>query len=267
MLSKYAINKQKGNIGEAFVQFFLSRFALVHKVDGGNDLGNDFFCELFLEEYPTNILFYVQVKLWCSEPRVKESTKDYWRKAQIPVYLFWVKCAGKEFDDIVLDDALDEASWVVKYKRMTAELHKEKAEGFEDFDLLKFKRDLMIDYARSMFIRGFTPVFDAGMFFTEKERSNLDLARFQNPARSLIKEDQYVETVLDESWSHFISVAHLLHRMYKELKKEEYLKGAEDCINLAETLYGISNVTDVDHVLAYLWSVKKEIRNSRNQLG
>ena len=151
----------KGNIGEALVQYLLSHFCLVHKIDGSSDVGNDFICELIKENYPTNLLFYVQVKFWKSAPTPSPTTIEYWKGSPIPVYLFWIK--GDPPSSFLNGDLLNFRNSEKYYKRMTPKLHrpeKHKNEKFKKFSEKEFKRDLIVDYARTQYQRGFLPVIE-----------------------------------------------------------------------------------------------------------
>ena len=141
-LPKYTKEKMKGNIGEALVQYLLSHFCLVHKIDGSSDVGNDFICELIKENYPANLLFYVQVKFCKSPPSSSPSTIEYWKGSPIPVYLFWVK--GDLPISFLNGDLMNFRNSEKYYKRMTPKLHrpdKHKREQFKKFTEKSFKRE------------------------------------------------------------------------------------------------------------------------------
>src|SRR5687768_7189459 len=119
ILPRYTDLKRKGNTGEALAQYIFSKFCLVHKIDGSNDIGNDFICELIKNQYPTNLLFYIQIKYTDRAPRIRKETLEYWKGSPIPVYLFWIK------DNIppgaFSNDALGKS--YISYKRYTPILH------------------------------------------------------------------------------------------------------------------------------------------------
>ena len=152
-MTKYSENKRKGNIGEAFVQAILSSFCLVHKIDGSQDLGNDFICELTKGEFPTNILFYVQVKHWSSSPQTSQMQKqfEYWKGSPIPVFLFWLNAKKTIPFDKINELELKEKIIELKYKRYTPITHgntEPKIRTFKPFTKYEFLRDLMVDYAQ-----------------------------------------------------------------------------------------------------------------------
>lgn len=115
------------HLGEGLFLSLISEYAILHKVDGGNDIGIDFFCEWINQEKSesTNILFAVQLKtarsnkIICNsigndkgrsglelydikrknknglsngniDNSIESKTIEYWRGFEIPVYLFVV---------------------------------------------------------------------------------------------------------------------------------------------------------------------------------
>ena len=232
-LPKYTRNKMKGNIGEAFVQYILSKFCLVHKIDGSNDIGNDSICELIKNEYPTNLLFYVQVKHTERKPSVRKETLKYWKDSPIPVYLFWVK--GKNTS---LNYKVESIEKYIKYKRFTPIVHKSrhKDEDFKEYSEIKFKKDLLIDYARCQYYRGFTPIIKPKDFLVSNSNE------FIVPEDVFYIKDvipEYKNEILDKSWVNLFTVAVLLYREGE--KDKNTLEMALKAIDLADLLRRKSN--------------------------
>lgn len=201
-LPKYTQRKHKGNIGEAVAQFVLSIFSIVHKIDGSNDIGNDFICELVRDQYPTNLLFYIQVKYTQDAPSIRAETKSYWRGSPIPVYLFWIKDNG---DPPILFQPKD-----VFYKRYTPILHnikKHRNEKFKEFNENVFKRDLFVDYARTQYIKGFTPILEPGDFISFEKNKYLG-PRYHLYFKDVIPE--YKKQILRRGWVNAFVTAGLL---------------------------------------------------------
>ncbi len=90
---KYTDRKKKGNKGAAYLEYKLTDFVLMHKIDEAKDLGNDFICELVDGESPTRVLFFIQCKAHKDKPNLEKDKKTigYWKGFNIPVYVFWVK--------------------------------------------------------------------------------------------------------------------------------------------------------------------------------
>jgi hypothetical protein len=206
-LPKYTIEKQKGNIGEALVQYLLSDFCLVHKIDGSNDVGNDFICELIRDQSPTNLLFYVQVKYTKNKPRIKKETLEYWKTSPIPVYIFWIKDKIPPRAGIILSP--DHFKDVQKmYKRCTPVVHNEikhKNEDYKIFERKKFKRDLIIDYTRTQYKKGFAPVVQPRDFLTLEEKKEIGFPQYQFLINDVIKE--YTKEIIAGGWSNLFSLA------------------------------------------------------------
>jgi hypothetical protein len=51
-----------GNRGEAYLEFIMSKYCLMHKIAGYKDVGIDYLCEWLVGNSPTRILFGIQVK-------------------------------------------------------------------------------------------------------------------------------------------------------------------------------------------------------------
>ncbi|MDD5415921.1 MAG: DUF4365 domain-containing protein [Candidatus Daviesbacteria bacterium] len=229
-LPVYTANKRKGNIGEALAQYIFSKFCLVHKIDGSNDLGNDFICELIRDQHPTNLLFYVQVKYTNNPPRIKEETKEYWKSSPIPVYIFWIK--DKKPPVIFDPDLFRKAK--TYYKRLTPLLHNEskhKNEKFKPYKEIDFKRDLIVDYVRTQYKEGFTPIIEPRAFLNIDEKLQTDLPQYAFYIRDVIPE--YSEDILSKGWANLFSLAVIL---YKKGDREN-LELAHHLIDLAITLY------------------------------
>lgn len=133
ILKSYTI----GNRGEAFLEFMMSKHALMHKVVGYKDIGLDYLCEWITEGNPSRVLFGIQVKTSDTsditlkhEGRNKgmnglekykfekvvpswditEKTINYWFGFEIPLFIFFVLKDKQEFD--------------CYYQRLTPTLHK-----------------------------------------------------------------------------------------------------------------------------------------------
>lgn len=232
-LPKYTKQKMKGNIGEALVQYLLSHFCLVHKIDGSNDIGNDFICELIKENYPTNLLFYVQVKFCKTAPTPSPTTLEYWKDSPIPVYLFWIK--GDPPTSFLNGDLLDFRNNRKFYKRMTPKLHspeRNRKESFKEFDEQSFKRDLIIDYARTQYRKGFLPIIEPRDFLALSEKQALGLPEYQLLIRDVIPE--YKDIILKRSWIQPFVTASLLSRHESSV---ESLEIALELVKLAQKLF------------------------------
>lgn len=232
-LPQYTKNKMKGNIGEALVQYLLSSFCLVHKIDGSNDVGNDFICELIKENYPTNLLFYVQVKFTARSPRIRKETIEYWKGSPIPVYVIWVK--GDPPNSFTNNDSFDSDKSEKLYKRMTPFIHnpgKHKNEKFKKFEEKDFKRDLIVDYARTQYQKGFLPIIEPRDFLTLDEKLVLRLPKYQLPVRDVIPE--YKDKILKRSWIQPFVVSKLLSESNQD---HESLQIAYYLIEAAQKLF------------------------------
>ena len=212
MLPQYHKNKMKGNIGESIAQYVLSKFALVHKIDGSYDVGNDFICELIKDQYPTNLLFYVQVKYTQLEPRINPKTLNYWKGSPIPVYLFWVKDLGTT-PRLPTNPTAYESIPTIEYKRCTPFLHKNKSqesEGFQVFSRVDFLNHLLIDYSRTQYIKGFTPILRPRDFLTMDDKLEIGLPQHQLHIRDVIPE--YSKHILENGWINLFSLATVLSK-------------------------------------------------------
>lgn len=256
MLPRYTKNKMKGNIGEALVQYILSKFCLVHNIDGSNDVGNDFICELIKDEYPTNLLFYVQVKYTQTEPRIKNETLEYWKGSPIPVYIFWIKDidpgSAKKMDLDLLKH-LKESYFV--YKRMTPILHgKSTNEEYKMYHPLDFKRDLMIDYARTQYFLGYTPMIQPRAFFNIDEKIQIGLDQYALYISDLIP--MYSREILQNGWANLVSLAVTL----VGTNQQEDLVSAKLLIGQAERL---AEKSETGHVSYFFIRQVKEIIESK----
>lgn len=234
-LPKYTENKMKGNIGEAFVQYVLSEFCLVHKIDGSNDVGNDMICELVKNEYPTNLLFYVQVKYTIRKPTIGEKTLGYWEGSPIPVYVFWVKDKDHK-DGISESPQFNELLSRTKYKRYTPIIHGEKQqndEKFINFDRTGFLNCLVEDYVRCQYRVGFTPIISPRDFLTFDDKVLLGL-----PKELFIENivPSYRKNILENSSSNLLGIVISLFGRWDEKKNEKDRILALDLIKMARTL-------------------------------
>ncbi|MBI5356656.1 DUF4365 domain-containing protein [Candidatus Collierbacteria bacterium] len=206
-LPAYPKRKMKGNIGEALAQYVLSKFCLVHKIDGSNDIGNDLICELIRDESPTNLLFYVQVKYSNKNPQIRKETLEYWKDSPVPVYLFWIK--DKNPTPIYSSDNFSELEKY--YKRYTPILHnpqKHSSEKFKLYEELQFKRDLIIDYSRTQFFKGYAPIIEPRDFLNMNEKMKLEFRQYVFYIKDVIPE--YSKQILSQSWLHIFTSAVLL---------------------------------------------------------
>lgn len=203
---KYTAEKRKGNIGEALVQYLLSDFCLVHKIDGSNDIGNDFICELIRDQSPTNLLFYVQVKYTKQKPRIKKATFEYWKTSPIPVFVFWIKDNPPIGGSLISANHFENVE--KKYKRYTPVIHNErrhKKEDYKIFDRKIFLRDLIIDYSRTQYKKGFTPTIKPRDFLTLEDKMEIGFPQYQLLIRDVIPE--YTEEIIKGGWSNLFSLA------------------------------------------------------------
>lgn len=216
-MAKYAFRRKKGNIGEAFVQYILSDFCLVHKIDGSKDIGNDMICELIQGESPTNILFYVQVKYWDTKtPTISEELLEYWKGSLIPVYLFWVKSSEEDQLLPLMNINFRKEIKNLEYRRYTPEVHgndEEKNKEFHPFSKKRFFRDLMVDYARCQYVKGFTPIIKKNDFI-ELDNDNFDKLYLKQNCLFIddLIPDEYAKNILNNSWVNILCTAILLHK-------------------------------------------------------
>ncbi len=209
-LPKYTKEKMKGNIGEALVQYILSRFCLVHKIDGSSDIGNDFICELIKDQFPTNLLFYIQVKYTKRKPKIKKTTLEYWKTSPIPVYLFWIKKVK------LIPIPIDRQPFLVLekyYKRFTPLLHEKKSqssENFKPFNEFTFRRDLIVDYIRTQYEKGATPIIKPRDFLSLDDKLRIGFGPYKLFIGDVIP--KYSKQILSLSWVNMFSAATLLFR-------------------------------------------------------
>lgn len=226
-MTEYSDKKRKGNIGEAFVQCVLSSFCLVHKIDGSQDLGNDFICEITKGKYPSNILFYVQVKYWREEPKDSDlrSQLEYWEGSPIPVYLFWINERQKLPFEILNNLDLKQSIPQLSYKRYTPITHGNKElqiKKYKPFSKFTFLRDVMVDYARCQYKRGMATVIKKSDF-TEIEKFRIpigDNCLFVND----VIPNEYTAEFIANSWANLIAASKSLYTKYQN---------DQECLNLA----------------------------------
>jgi len=142
-----------GNRGEAYLEFIMSKYCLMHKIAGYKDIGIDYLCEWLVGDSPTRILFGIQVKTsdisgvelqhlgrnkglnglemfkftnttpsW----KINENTINYWFGFEIPLYLFFVLKNNSSFD--------------CYYQRLTPILHK-KDKGKAVVEIQNYKNN------------------------------------------------------------------------------------------------------------------------------
>lgn len=184
---KFTIQARRGIKGEAFFEALIVDYSLPHHIVGAKDLGIDYICEWINGDKPTGVLYAVQVKTFSNETakpekigvenlngldkytiihtnlNINDTTRHYWRKLGMPVYLFAV----------VITEATDEKAEELNcyYKRFTPCLtssaqHENlgfyKANQGDKFIAYKdeqerklgFVRDLFIDYMRWVYYKG-----------------------------------------------------------------------------------------------------------------
>lgn len=132
-----------GNRGEAFLEFIMSKYCLMHKVVGYKDIGIDYICEWLSGGTPSRILFGIQVKTSESKDieliykgvksgfnelafynikkfswSIEEKTIEYWSGFEIPLFLF---CVIRNSED----------QFNCYYSRLTPILHRETKEGIK----------------------------------------------------------------------------------------------------------------------------------------
>ncbi len=241
-MTQYSENKRKGNIGESFVQCILSSFCLVHKIDGSQDLGNDFICELTKGKYPSNILFYVQVKYWKKEPKNSDikNLLEYWEGSPIPVYLFWID--GKDQMPFELINKLDSKQKIdqLKYKRYTPITHgnlEPRIQSFKPFSKFDFLRDIMVDYARCLYKKGMSTVIKKDDF-TEIDKAKIPLGDNCLFVHDVIP-NEYKSEFIQNSWTNLIASAKSIYT--DNPNDENYLNLALDHAELAKKMIDHSN--------------------------
>ncbi len=94
-------NQLKGNVGEAFVMYQLSKFCYVRPAFNGTDIGIDLYCELLDKGNAPFLHFWVQVKhggasyITINQDGTaifsfNRSHLEYWGKQPVPVFVFLV---------------------------------------------------------------------------------------------------------------------------------------------------------------------------------
>lgn len=257
---KYNINKHKGNVGEAIAQYFLSKFCLVHKIDGCNDLGNDFICELIKEHAPTNLLFYVQAKFTKSKPRISKSTENYWKSSPIPVYIFWIsEETSHSSQNSPLPRDPERMIGRIKYLRMTPKLHlpeKHADEAYKKYNELDFKRDLLVDYARTQYAVGFTPIIKPRSYLSLEDKNAAGIGKYVLYVRDVIPE--YRQRILGNAWAQNFVVAELLFQKGDQLS----LRNAQKAIDLAFSLISDDDKNIFSDYYARMCDLRQVISNS-----
>lgn len=212
----------QGNIGEAYVQYLLSLFTLVHKIDGSNDVGNDFICELVHDQSPTNLLFYVQVKYTIVEPVIKLATWNYWKSSPIPVYIFWIKKEKGQgrLENLPFEALIDNT----RYKPCTPLLHEKKGRTsgeFIQYNRQGFLRDLIDDHSRTAYMKGYATLIKPRDYLNldEKIAIGLPLRHLSVEMISLI----YAKRIIDNGWINLYALAVSLHKVGGRKKDTEAL--------------------------------------------
>lgn len=263
---QYSDEKRKGNIGEAFVQGILSSFCLVHKIDGSQDIGNDFICELTKGEYPANILFYVQVKYWKKEPRDSDIKNqfEYWKSSPIPVFLFWIDGDEKMPFELINDLDSKQIIHQLKYKRYTPITHgniEEKIQTFKSFSKFGFLRDIMVDYARCLYKRGMSTVIKKEDF-SEIEKHKIPLGD-----NCLFVEDvipnEYKTEFITNSWTNLIATAKSLYTINPN--DEKYLTLALEHAELAKKMIDLSSQKYLGFII-FLENLIKDIQSNLEKI-
>ncbi len=260
-IPKYTTSKMKGNIGEAFVQYVLSDFCLVHKIDGSNDVGNDMICELIKDQYPTNLLFYVQVKYTKDEPKIKPSTRAYWKNSPIPVYVFWVQDAEPVGSKQVPQGSFKGLENRTEYKRFTPIVHgtvKESKERYKKFIRQDFLFDLLDDYTRCQYIKGFMPVLQPRDFLALDEKRAMSLPRHILEVKKLTP--KYRKSILKNSWSNLFGIAASLYEESPEKGSRAKLKLALALLQSAKKLINKKQV-DESNSRENMAEYEQKIRN------
>ncbi|MBU4347169.1 DUF4365 domain-containing protein [Patescibacteria group bacterium] len=253
----YTESKHKGNIGEAIAQYFLSKFSLVHKIDGSNDLGNDFICELIKDQAPTNLLFYIQVKFTKNKPVTSNSTKEYWKYSPIPVFIIWIKV-----NDLPLPSDPEELSNRIKYIRMTPMLHDQLRHGrekYKPYNEIEFKRDLIVDYVRTQYVKGFTPIVEPRDYLTIDDKNLAGIGRYALYIKDVIPE--YRGQIMKRAWVQNFVVAELL---FREGGTENYGKALQS-INLSLSLISGEDREELFGYYQKMIDLKNNIQNQLNK--
>jgi hypothetical protein len=237
-LPVYTQAKRKGNIGEAVAQYVLSRIALVHKIDGSNDLGNDFICELIDGKHPANILFYVQVKYCKSEPIISRKTWEYWKGSPIPVFLFWIRDTATipgsdELDQNALLKFGEKIEKEVSYKRITpiikTSLKKTNKSIFESFrsNLESFEKQVIEDSSRITFKK--KPSFIDALEYALSQ--NVDNSYLDNHDISISRIiDDYAIPISEAGWFDIFTLAESLKRRGDKQKAKELIEVSRSLI-------------------------------------
>jgi len=176
-----------GNRGEAFLEFIMSKYCLMHKIVGYKDIGIDYICEWLNGSTPSRILFGIQVKT--SERKdikvidkgvnrrlnelrsfsmnrlpfnIKPETLTYWQGLEIPLYLFSViKNSENIFDCyyLRLTPILHKINCSKSNDKLSQEIKKKikedvfyKANENSDFIALVKKENMDGGFVRDLFI-------------------------------------------------------------------------------------------------------------------
>jgi hypothetical protein len=210
---RYTQEARRGIKGEAYFESLVVGHAIPHRIARQNDLGIDFLCEWVCGDHPTGILFSAQIKSRTSESvvpkferkgqnrldtytlsgaeKVDELTMNYWRGLGLPAFLF-----------IVIEDQSTGASRLTcYYKRYTPLLdgHASKNDriGTKTFyrvndgasflayadpetEIGGFARDLIIDYARLSYSKGYVVQLTPSQlgFWPFPDRRHPDVVRY-----------------------------------------------------------------------------------------
>jgi hypothetical protein len=185
---KYTNEARRGIKGEAFFETLMVDHAIPHRIARQNDVGVDFLCEWTHGDRPCGVLFTAQVKsttlanvqpklvepsdkknqldryTLAGAKKVDEMTLNYWKGLGLPPYLFYVvedpntpglECYYKRYtaflDGHIDDDYEIGSTWFYKVNIEAS------FKGFADPDtkLWGFARDLLIDYVRLSYFKGY----------------------------------------------------------------------------------------------------------------
>lgn len=259
-LPKYTANKMQGNIGEAYVQYLLSLFTLVHKIDGSNDVGNDFICELVHEQSPTNLLFYVQVKYTQDRPTIKQETWNYWKTSPIPVYIFWIRKlpGARPMQNIPIED-LEQNT---QYLACTPLLHanqKYSLGEYRNYDRRDFQGDLVRDHARTAFQSGYATIVKPRDYLRLDEKIYAQLPFYLLEIEGMVP--TYHKKILTNGWVNLYALATSLHRKGTQKAKKEAVKLLDVALNL------MSSAEKIEYLdfRQKMQNLKISILNSMNQ--
>jgi len=183
---KYADSAVKGIRGEAFYESLVVGHTIPHRIARQNDLGADFLCEWVCGDKPTGLLFLAQVKMTTTDQvtpkrtgqglnllerytltgieKIDPETLAYWKGLGFPPFLFVVienkstkllECYYKRYTPLLDGQSSEDDQTGSRAFYHVNDGNTFRAFADPDQRLWGFARDLIIDYARLSYSRGY----------------------------------------------------------------------------------------------------------------